>query len=418
MKAHSPLAWKKAAIRDCCFRPEYGYTASASRKPIGPKFLRITDIQNGKVDWSRVPHVESPEDEGRNYFLEAGDIVIARIGATTGKAYLIQDCPEAIFASYLIRVRTKPGLLPHFLNYYLQTAEYWRHIDSRKGGRLKGGVNIPILQSLELPLPSPVEQAAITRALDAVQESKDARLRELKLERERKTALMEHLFTRGTRGEQTKQSEIGEIPESWKAGALSSVADSVSGGTPSRANAKWWKGSIPWASPKDMKSVRLADTQEHVSKEAIENGSRLVPSGTIFIVIRGMILAKDTPIALAEVPMAFNQDMKAILCHEECLPEFMLYALIWQKDGLAKHIGTSAHGTRRIGTAAVDSLRLPIPPLNEQIEIARMLGSCEAKIIALEKEILFHEELFKVMLEELTTGRLSAMPLIEEPRPK
>ncbi len=411
---HSPSRWKRAALRDCCFRPEYGYTASAIQKPVGPKFLRITDIQDGQVEWNKVPYVEKPDNGARSYLLETGDIVIARIGATTGKAFLIQECPEAVFASYLIRLRTKPGLLAKFLNYCLQTSEYWQHIDSLKGGRLKGGVNIPILENLEIPLPPPIEQRAIASALDTVQKAKGARQHELALERERKAALMEYLFTHGTRGEPTKQTEIGETPESWKVKPLSSFADLVSGGTPSRENADWWKGTIPWASPKDMKSVRLADTQEHVSEEGIKNGSRLVPSGTIFIVIRGMILAKDTPIGLAEVPMAFNQDMKAVLRHEEQSSEFLLHALIWRKDGLAKHIGTSAHGTRRISTAAVDSLQLPVPPLDEQIEIARILGSCEAKIVALEREIPLHEELFKSLLEELMTGRLSAVTLVEE----
>ena len=47
--------WEKVTLQRCCFRPEYGYTASASEKPIGPKFLRITDIQNGGVDWRKVP---------------------------------------------------------------------------------------------------------------------------------------------------------------------------------------------------------------------------------------------------------------------------------------------------------------------------------------------------------------------------
>src|SRR5690348_18497165 len=85
---HSPSLWKRAALRDCCFRPEYGYTASASQEPVGPKFLRITDIQNGQVEWNKVPYVEKPEDAARSYLLETGDIVIARIGATTGKAFL------------------------------------------------------------------------------------------------------------------------------------------------------------------------------------------------------------------------------------------------------------------------------------------------------------------------------------------
>jgi type I restriction enzyme S subunit len=270
------------------------------------------------------------------------------------------------------------------------------------------------IQEIELSIPPLPEQQLIARVLRVVQEAKAARQRELALERERKAALMEYLFTHGTRGEPTKRTEIGETPENWQVAPLGAIAELVSGGTPSRENADWWNGAIPWASPKDMKRVLLTDTEEHISKQALEAGARLVPSQAIFIVIRGMILAKDVPIALTAVPMAFNQDMKAVLPHDGQCPEFLLYAVIFRKTALVRHIGTSAHGTRRLSTAAVDSLPLPIPPIGEQIEIVRLLGSCEKKIDALEREIPLQEELFVTMLEELMTGRLSAVSLIQE----
>jgi type I restriction enzyme, S subunit len=83
----------------------YGYTESASTENIGPKFLRITDIQNNRVDWSLVPYCPIKADDLPKYKLADGDIVFARTGATTGKSYLVDDPPEAVFASYLIRVQ-------------------------------------------------------------------------------------------------------------------------------------------------------------------------------------------------------------------------------------------------------------------------------------------------------------------------
>jgi len=271
------------------------------------------------------------------------------------------------------------------------------------------------LRQLSLTLPtSKAEQRGIAHALRLVQTVKQARQRELTLERERKAALMEHLFRYGTRREPTKQTEIGAIPESWEVRRLDGVAKLLSGGTPSRRRADWWKGAIPWASPKDMKKVVLADTLEHLSEEAVKARSRLVPAQTIFVVVRGMILAKDLPIALAYVPMAFNQDMKAVLPHSEHSSRFLLYALIWRKDELARQIGTSAHGTRRLSTSALESLQVPVPSPSEQKEIASLLYASESKIDAVERELPLREELYRAMLEQLMTGRLPAMPLIEE----
>src|ERR1035437_6332158 len=83
----------------------YGYTESATLKKIGPKFLRITDLQNGSVSWDEVPYCVCSKDDLRKYLLRSGDIVFARTGATTGKSYQVIDPPEAVFASYLIRLR-------------------------------------------------------------------------------------------------------------------------------------------------------------------------------------------------------------------------------------------------------------------------------------------------------------------------
>ena len=72
------------------------------------------------------------------------------------------------------------------------------------------------------PLPPLPEQHAIAHVLRAVQAAREARQREVSLERERKAALMAHLFTHGTRGEPTKQTPIGEMPVSWEVKALAS----------------------------------------------------------------------------------------------------------------------------------------------------------------------------------------------------
>ncbi|MGN6507411.1 MAG: restriction endonuclease subunit S, partial [Tepidisphaeraceae bacterium] len=79
---------------------DYGVTASAVNSPVGPKFLRITDIQDGAVDWDTVPWCDCSEREAASSQLQDGDIVFARTGATTGKSFLIRQAPsKSVFAS-------------------------------------------------------------------------------------------------------------------------------------------------------------------------------------------------------------------------------------------------------------------------------------------------------------------------------
>jgi len=182
-----PESWSVETLSSSVQRPDYGFTASAINEPVGPKFLRITDIQDGAVDWSSVPYCAIDNSALEQKRLADGDIVIARIGATTGKAFIIEDAPEAVFASYMIRVRTLPQiLLAKFLYYFMQSDAYWRYIDQNKGGRLKGGVNIPVLLAMPIICPTLDEQRDIVAILDAID-------RKIELHR-KKRAVLEELF--------------------------------------------------------------------------------------------------------------------------------------------------------------------------------------------------------------------------------
>lgn len=177
-------------------RPEYGYTESATDVAVGPKFLRITDIQEGRVHWDSVPYCVCDDRIFKEKQLFAGDIVIARIGATTGKSYFIADCPPAVFASYLIRIRAIPEkIIPRFLYYVLQSRDYWEHINQNKGDRLKGGVNIPVLESFEVRVPSIERQRHIVSMLDAVEAKKDALQKSRRIVEAASEALLHHFLS-------------------------------------------------------------------------------------------------------------------------------------------------------------------------------------------------------------------------------
>ena len=145
----------------------YGYTESASSEPVGPRFLRITDIQNDNVDWETVPYCRIESADLPKYRLASGDIVFARTGATTGKSFLVDDPPDAVFASYLIRLRLLDReLLPEFVSLFFQTAGYWRVIKDGSSGSAQGGFNATKLGALTIPVPPLPEQQRIVGLLD------------------------------------------------------------------------------------------------------------------------------------------------------------------------------------------------------------------------------------------------------------
>jgi type I restriction enzyme S subunit len=159
--------WKTELLGELADSIDYGVTASAVQRPVGPKFLRITDIQEGAVDWGRVPWCEYDARASTDARLRPGDIVFARTGATTGKSFLIRDCPEnTVFASYLIRVRLGKRAEPRFISHYFRTPQYWAQIARRARGVAQPGVNATTLKQLKVPVPPLREQQRIAELLD------------------------------------------------------------------------------------------------------------------------------------------------------------------------------------------------------------------------------------------------------------
>jgi len=175
-----PAGWVWSTVQQIAENIQYGYTQSATSDPVGPKFLRITDIQDGQVDWNTVPFCACSDDEHERYRLQTNDIVFARTGATTGKSYLIKSCPDAIFASYLIRLRLKPVIDARFLAAFLDSPAYWSQIMIVRKGSAQPGVNASILATLKLPLPPLAEQGRIVEAIEQQLTRLDAGVASLK----------------------------------------------------------------------------------------------------------------------------------------------------------------------------------------------------------------------------------------------
>ena len=168
----------------------------------------------------------------------------------------------------------------------------------------------------------------------------------------------------------------------WSSSALGCIADFISGGTPSKDHSLYWGGSVPWVSAKDMKRFRLDDTQDHVTDDGVTHGTKLVPSGTVLILTRGMTLLNDVPICVAGRPTTFNQDVKAIRSKSNVREDFLPYLLLGNKERLLSLVDLAGHGTGRLNTDELKSLDVTLPPEPEQRAIAHILGSLDDKIEA------------------------------------
>ena len=163
--------WREMTLADISSDISYGYTESAKSEKIGPKFLRITDIANGRLNWDTVPYCPISVEDFVKYKLSPGDIVVARTGATTGANYIIKnnDPTEAVFASYLIRYRIDQSYAdPNFIGQVLRSITWQDYVDSIAGGSAQPGANAKQLGSFPILLPPIPEQCAIAAVLSSL----------------------------------------------------------------------------------------------------------------------------------------------------------------------------------------------------------------------------------------------------------
>lgn len=420
-----PTGWTNGVLKEFIERPEYGYTDSASDDPSGMKFLRITDIQDGRVNWPTVPYCDCPPDVLAAKRLLPGDVVVARIGATTGKSFYIDAPPEdAVFASYLIRLRVKPAkMMPRFLYYYMQSANYWGHIDLHKGARLRGGVNIAVLESLPVIVPPLSEQARIVSVLDVLQLAVHSEAARATHAAALQKSAISELFARGLRGESQKETSLGAMPGNWSPRTIKDLCDIWSGGTPRKSKPAYWNGDVPWVSGKDLKSASLDDATDHISDQGLEAGSRLAPEDAVLLLVRGMGLANDLPVAVITRPMAFNQDVKALVLREEVPGRFLRAAIYAARERLLGRVTRSAHGTMTLNLNDVETLEIAWPANpDEADEIVVILEAIETKLRLHQRKRDVYENLLDALVNELLTGRiltdeldLSALPGSGEP---
>ena len=222
-------------LRDICESVEYGYTASASTEPVGPRFLRITDIVPERLDWEVVPFCQIDPKKLSKYRLHSGDIVIARTGATTGWAKFIKNPPEAVFASYLVRVRPAASVDARFVGFVVESSAYKDFIQQHMGGAAQPNANAQILTTYEIPLPPLSIQRRIAGILSAYDELIENNQRRIRILETMARELYREWFVEfrfpGHENVTRVASSLGDIPEGWEVNSLESLmADYIGGG--------------------------------------------------------------------------------------------------------------------------------------------------------------------------------------------
>jgi len=296
--------------------------------------------------------------------------------------------PESIGLAYVSQhvalVRLKRGvILPEWIAYLALSSVGKTYLEAQGYGGTKVQLSLEDIARLPIVCPPLSEQVAIVSFLDRetakIDALVEAQQRLIELLREKRQAIIAHAVTKGLDSSApTKNSDadwLGSIPSHWRVLPLKRVVVTVSGSTPNKDRRDFWSGEIPWASAKDLKKDSISDTQDHISKTAIdESGAAIAKAGSVLVLVRGMMLARLFPVTTTLVPMSFNQDLKALSGVDGMLDEYLPWLLRGMERETLNRLDEAGHGTKALRMGAWLSMAVPVPPEDEQREIVRALG--------------------------------------------
>lgn len=305
----------------------YGYTASATDQPIGPHFLRITDIVPPQINWDKVPYCEIDDVRKPRFSLAFGDIVIARTGATVGYAKLIRRRElDAVFASYLVRIRIDPHKAdPAYVGRIVESEVYKRFVASRIGGAAQPNANANVLSEFRLPIPDHSTQRRVASTLSAYDDLIDNNHRRIQLLERVARLLYREWFVHLRFPGHERLTIADGLPEGWERKTALDVMDVLSGGTPRTTVRRYWDGDIPFFTPKDASDCVYAyKTARTLTPDGLRNcSSRLFPKDTVFITARGTVGKTH----LAQTDMAMSQSCYGLIARPPLDQAFLVCAL-------------------------------------------------------------------------------------------
>lgn len=336
--------------------------------------------------------------------MQEGDFVIS-VRGTMGKVAIVpKELDGANMTANLMRIspdRNRVYLL--WLHQVFMSDRFQEQLSKASSSTTIKTIKAPELKSLMFAIPSFPEQKKIAEILLTVDSAIEKTTQLIEKKKELKKGLMQELLTRGIGHKEFMKTKLGEIPVEWKVTIIGKVAETSSGGTPSRNIEGYFKGTIPWVKSGELEDNLIYDTEERITESGLQSSSaKLFPKGTLLIALYGATVGKT---GILGIDATTNQAICAILCKENSvIAKFLQYYLILKRDQLVAM--SSGAAQPNISQEIIQSFSIFLPPKAEQKEIVEILSSVDAEI---EQEVSKKErieQLKKGLMQVLLTGKV------------
>jgi type I restriction enzyme S subunit len=385
----------------------------------GPIYLGIKNItEGGALDLSD-PRFINENDFSRwtrRVTPRPGDVVFV-YEATLHRYALIPEGFRGCLGRRIALIRPNQALvIPKFLHLAMLGPEWRSTINDRiiSGSTVD---RIPILDFPRFPiwLPDLRTQERVVGVLGAMDDLIENCRRRVGLLEEMAQAIYREWFVHfrypGHEHDPLVDSPLGPIPSGWKTTNLGNAGRWLSGGTPSTSNAAYWGGETPWITSGSLTSTLLHRSERRVTVEGLASGTRLVQRDTVLFVVRGMSLVREFRVGIADVPLAFGQDCKAIVARPGIEPIYLGLALISMANEIQSMVELAGHGTGKLSTDRLQAVEIVEPSMPVQRDFAATIQPIRSSMSTIRDQADRLTEIRDLLLPWLVTGKIDVSTL-------
>lgn len=402
-KAETPRGWASTTIGDVTEKFLNGGTPSTKN----PEYWQ------GSIPWTTSSPMTS-------FYLDRGEYTISKEGLEKSASNLIPKnnvliatrvgigkvsmnrIDVAINQDLTGLILDKTKILPEFFVWALHSKDYNQKLKGMSRGTTIKGLIRSELERFTIPLPPLPEQRRIATILstvdDAIQRSRQAVEETERL----KAGVMHELMTKGIGHTEFREDpDVGRVPKEWDVKQIHELCHTKSGGTPSRNNQEFYRGSIPWLKSGELNDGMILASEEFINDEAIKkSATKIIPKGTVLIALYGATVGK---VGILGINAAINQAICALQIKGELKSQFLFYHLLFSRNRLLE-IRTGG-AQPNISQEIIKSFRLCVPPFTEQLTIVNVLMIIDHKLTLQRQRTAHYEKLKQGLMNELLTGK-------------
>jgi type I restriction enzyme S subunit len=382
-------------------------------------FINGTNLDNGVIEINSSVKTAS-EDEYKKYRIDLikGTILIS-LNGTIGKIAFYNN-EKIILGKSVAYVECINQICKEFIFFIFKSSYILYYFETSLGGTTIKNLSLFTLRNTPIPLPPLPEQKAIAEYLDKTTQAIDSTIaikeKQIETIEQYFRSKLHEVVTGGLNPNVKRKPSgvdwIGEIPEHWKVERIKDIClEFFGGGTPNTSVEEYWKGgTIPWVSPKDMKSTYIYETEDYINEIAVKNSAtHLVQIDSLLVVIRSGILKHTLPVSINKVVVTINQDLKALDLLKGFHSKFIYYSILSNSDLILAQSSKVGATVESLETKDFLGFKLIFPPLSEQKAIAEYLDTLREKVESITKtlreQIEVLKEYRKSLIHECVTGK-------------